>query len=298
MNNVSYHRHGDRRSNQMKSKTEMAEQLCGIVASGNFGALAQCAMPARTRRPHPLRPHSPLRCRPGALANPPLPPCHPPAVPAAAWGACVAPRTPGCLLTFLLLARTDETAVEESPASRRPSISPASARPAPRRHDEVEEEEEEEEDEGREPRYSPRPTRSRMPRGVAQPLPQPKVEYQEPAPQPRPQPQMLQPHPLHHPQLHLRPPQQLQPPPSRELPSQQPQAQAVTQTTAVPADLLILLHDIAAKSGSHLRETPSSPQPPLPPTTTHPPLHITRASCKPFLGLRKRISPFFCARLS
>ena len=51
MNNVSYHRHGDRRSNQMKSKTEMAEQLCGIVVSGNFGALAQCAMPTRTRRP-------------------------------------------------------------------------------------------------------------------------------------------------------------------------------------------------------------------------------------------------------
>eukprot|EP01044_Picomonas_judraskeda_P046163 COSAG03_NODE_25623_length_264_cov_0.927273_1_plen_70_part_01 len=27
VNNVSYHRHGDRRMNQMKSKTEMAEQL-------------------------------------------------------------------------------------------------------------------------------------------------------------------------------------------------------------------------------------------------------------------------------
>ena len=64
VNNVSYHRHGDRRSNQMKSKTEMAEQLCGIVASGNFGALAQCAMPARTRRPHPLRPSLPFAMPP------------------------------------------------------------------------------------------------------------------------------------------------------------------------------------------------------------------------------------------
>lgn len=39
VNNVSYHRHGDRRMNQMKSKTEMAEQLYNIVAQGNFPSL-------------------------------------------------------------------------------------------------------------------------------------------------------------------------------------------------------------------------------------------------------------------
>jgi hypothetical protein len=39
VNNVSYHRHGDRRMNQMKSKTEMAEQLFNIVAQGHFPSL-------------------------------------------------------------------------------------------------------------------------------------------------------------------------------------------------------------------------------------------------------------------
>ena len=39
VNNVSYHRHGDRRMNQMKSKTEMAEQLYEIVTQGQFSSL-------------------------------------------------------------------------------------------------------------------------------------------------------------------------------------------------------------------------------------------------------------------
>ena len=36
---MSYHRHGDRRSNQMKSKAEMAEMLYAIVAKGALGKM-------------------------------------------------------------------------------------------------------------------------------------------------------------------------------------------------------------------------------------------------------------------
>ena len=35
-NGISYHRHGDRLSNQMKSKVEMAEHLLELLSSGTF----------------------------------------------------------------------------------------------------------------------------------------------------------------------------------------------------------------------------------------------------------------------